>query len=146
MTRTVARMVCLFCALSIGPAVAYAQGTTRQPPVSPGPEVRLNVPSRLLSSPGRLTKAKLKKAFIAQRLRVDPRSIVLSKPITLYPGRGDLHRPNRYSTQISGTIHMSTWQNTIDFSGRSTYWLYIEPAAFDKSITHYLVIATVFSL
>ncbi len=132
-------MAFLFYVSSTALSAVWAQGDV-QPSIEISPTVEN--PSRHLDVTGRLTDTNLKRAFVAKQLRVDPRSIGLSKPVTLYPARGDLHRANRYSTQINGDISVMTWQNTINFGRGAHYFLYIEPA-FEKNVTHYLVVATV---
>lgn len=114
----------------------------RHPQITANPNVGLPLKPPRLGNTAHLTNTNLKRAFIARSLRVDPRSLGLSKPITLFPAQGSLHIPNRISTQISGSIHLSTWQNTIEFKGNATYWLYIENAAFHTEITHYLVVVS----
>ncbi len=92
---------------------------------------------------GKLNNLASKRAFVSRQLKVNPRSIGLSKTIAIHPGRGQFYRANAYDTEISGSIGLQTKARVLLLKGLATYRLHFKPAAFSRDITHYLVSATV---
>lgn len=88
----------------------------------------------------KLQSLQLKKKFAATYFKVNPKTIGLSKPIAISPGRDKTYVANLYRSEFKpATV---PWVSSDWLKVGGTYSLAIMPSAFDTSIRAFLVEAT----